>query len=114
MLKIFYNKNSEQIQNYVNHHKGFKNFTKYILKYDNSDLKGKTVKFDSIKYSVLLKLRQNDTLQIWGGLHQSNRFDEIEKIQIITNNRDTTEVFGNTFREVFDEKVNGFYLYTVK
>lgn len=113
ILKIFYNKNSKEIEEYVNHHKGFKNFTKYILKYKNPDFKSRTVKFDSIKYSVSLNLIKNDTLRIWGGMHQSNQFGEIQKIHIITKTRDTTEIFGNKFREVFDEKLNGYYLYTV-
>ncbi|SHF77436.1 hypothetical protein SAMN05443549_101301 [Flavobacterium fluvii] len=110
-IDIKYNQNNEMIEKYVKHHNGFEGFVKFIRDYYNSS-KGNLIKMDSSKYTATIELNKKDTLRIWGGIHQSNDFDEIEEIVIRSNKKQTT-IKGEDFQDVFD-KNGSVYIYTVQ
>jgi hypothetical protein len=110
-VNIKYNHNNQNIKNYVKIHNGFEKFVKFILDYQGFN--GKLVAIDSSKYTATFELNQKDTLVIWGGIRQSNDFDEIDEVIVYPNKRKTT-IKGEDIQDVFFEKNLGFYIYTVK
>jgi hypothetical protein len=110
-VTIKYNKNNEEIKGYKQIHKGFENFVKFIQNYRGS--KVSLIATDASKYTATFKLNQKDTLEIWGGLHQSNNFDEIEEVMTYSNNLKTT-IKGEDIQNVFSEKRRGIYIYTIE
>ena len=109
-VTIKYNRNDEMIKSYLQHHNGFENFVKFIRNYNSS--RGNLIAIDSSKYIATVELNKKDTLEIWGGIRQSNDFDEIDEIVIHYNKRQTT-INGEDFQDVFD-KNQTYYIYTVK
>lgn len=109
-VDIKYNPNDEMIKKYVKNYNGFEGFVKFIRDYDSSN--GNLIKMDSSKYTATIELNKRDTLQIWGGIRQSNDFDEIEKIVIRSNKKQTT-IKGEDFQDIFD-KNGSVYTYTVE
>jgi hypothetical protein len=109
-VDIKYNHNDEMIRKYVKHHNGFEEFVKFIRDYNGSN--GNLIKMDSSKYIATVELDKKDTLQIWGGIRQSNDFEEIEEIVISSNKKQTT-IKGEDFQDIFD-KNSSFYIYTVE
>ncbi|WP_298397712.1 hypothetical protein [Flavobacterium sp.] len=112
-LKIYYNANSEKIKDYIDHHKNFENFSKFIVKYNNYNFK-KDIINDSIEKSTLIKLSPKDSFTIWGGIFQLENFDEIEKIELINSNNQITEIKGSEISTSFELKEGVTYLYTIK
>ena len=109
-VDIKYNRNDEMIEKYIKSYNGFEEFVKFIRDYNSS--KGNLIKMDSSKYIATVDLNKKDTLQIWGGIRQSNDFDEIEEI-IIRSNKKQITIKGEDFQDVFD-KNGGCYIYTVE
>lgn len=109
-VDIKYNRNDEIIKKYIKDYNGFEEFVKFIREYNSS--KGNLTTTDLSKYVATIELNKKDTLQIWGGIRQSNDFDEIEEI-IIHSNKKQTKIRGEDFQYVFDKK-GAFYIYTVK
>jgi phage anti-repressor protein len=110
VINIKYNDDNQSIKDYMKIHNGFENFVKFITDYQGYN--GKLITIDSSKHIATFELNQKDTLVIWGGIRQSNDFDEIEKIVINSNKKQTT-IKGEDFQDVFDENQT-FYIYTVK
>ena len=99
------------MKKYVKNYNGFEKFVKFIRNYDNSG--GNLIAVDSSNYIATVELNNKDTLQIWGGIRQSNDFDEIEEIVIRSNKKQTT-IKGEDIEDVFFKKSFGFYIFTVK
>lgn len=112
-VKIYYNTNSEKIQEYLNQHKSFESFSKFILKYNNTNFQNK-ISVNSNESSASIKIKKNDTLIIWGGLHQSKDFNEIKKVEIFILDKEKVEISGSNISDVFEKKDGGLYLFTVK
>ena len=110
IIDIKYDRNNQTIKDYVKIHAGFENFVKFIQNYDGSG--GKLIAADTTKYIATFALNQKDTLVIWGGIRQSNDFDEIDEVVVYSNKSQTT-IKGEDFQDVFD-KNQAFYIYTVK
>lgn len=110
-VDIKYNQNDEMIEKYVEGYNGFEKFEKFIKDYQGFG--GKLVAIDSSRYIVTFEIKQKDTLVIWGGIRQSNDFDEIDEI-VIRSNKKQTAIKGEDIEDVFFEKSFGFYIYTVK
>jgi hypothetical protein len=110
IIDIKYDRNNQTIKDYVKIHNGFENFVKFIQNYDGSD--GKLIATDTSKYIATFALNQKDTLVIWGGIRQSNDFDEIDEVVVHSNKRQT-KIKGEDFQDVFN-KNQAFYIYTVK
>lgn len=113
VLNIYYNTDSEIVKDYIDQYKNFENFSKFIIKYNNSKFK-KDIISDSIEKSVSIKINPKDTFIIWGGLHQSKDFNEIEKIEIINSSKQITPIIGSEISTVFEAKKGNSYLYTIK
>lgn len=111
IVTIKYNKKNEEIKGSKQIHKGFESFVKFIQNYNGS--KVSLIATDSSKYTATFKLNQKDTLEIWGGLHQSNNFDEIEEVITYSNNLKTT-IKGEDIQNFFLEKSRGIYIYTIE
>ncbi|REG99177.1 hypothetical protein [Flavobacterium aquicola] len=109
-VDIKYNQNDEMIQKYIKSYNGFEEFVKFIQDYNSSN--GNLIKMDLSKYIATIELNKKDTLQIWGGIRQSNDFDEIEEIVIRSNKKQTT-IKGENIQDIFD-KNGSFYIYTVE
>ena len=109
-IDIKYNHNDEMIRKYVKQHNGFEEFVKFIRDYNGSN--GNLIKIDSSKYTTTVELNKKDTLEIWGGIRQSNDFDEIDEIIIHSNKKQTT-LKGEDFQDLFD-KDGPYYIYTVE
>jgi phage anti-repressor protein len=109
-VNIKYNDDNQSIKDYMKTHNGFENFVKFITDYQGYN--GKPISIDSSKHIATFELNQKDTLVIWGGIRQSNDFDEIEEI-IINSNKKQTTIKGEDFQDIFD-KNQTFYIYTVK
>ena len=108
---IKYNQNNQSIKKYIQTHKSFEKFVKFIHGYSGS--KGDLVGIDTTKYIATFELNKKDTLEIWGGIRQSNDFDEIEEVIVYPNKIETT-IKGQDIEDVFLKKSFGFYIYTVK
>jgi hypothetical protein len=109
-VDIKYNRNDEMIKKYIKSYNGFEEFVKFIRDYNSSS--GNLIKMDSSKYIATVELNKKDTLEIWGGVHQSNNFEEIEEIVIRSNKKQIT-IKGKDFQDVFD-KNGAFYIYTIE
>lgn len=72
-VDIKYNRNDEMIKKYIKSYNGFGEFVKFIREYNSST--GNLIKMDSSKYTATIELNKKDTLEIWGGINQSNDFD---------------------------------------
>jgi hypothetical protein len=109
-VDIKYNHNDEMIRKCVKNYNGFEGFVKFIRDYNGSN--GNLIKMDSSKYTATVELNKKDTLEIWGGIRQSNDFDEIEEIVIRSNKKQTT-IKGEDFQDIFDKK-GSYYIYTIE
>ena len=111
IVNIKYNRNNEIIKRYIKNYNGFEKSEKFIRNYYGS--KENLIAIDSSKYIATVELNKKDTLGIWGGIRQSNNFDEIEEI-VIHSNKKQIIIKGGDIQDIFFEKSLGFYIYTVK
>jgi len=109
-VKISYS-NNETVKKYVDGNKGFGNFVRFIWNYQGSD--GKLISIDSTDYSATIELKPKDTLDIWGGIHQSDDFDEIDEVTISKDYNKKT-IKGYDIQTKFEKQQGGLYIYTVK
>ncbi|WGK95026.1 MULTISPECIES: hypothetical protein [Flavobacterium] len=111
IVNIKYNKQNEEIKSYKQIHNGFENFVNFIQEYNGS--KGNLIAIDSTNFIATFELNQRDTLEIWGGIRQSNDFEEIEEVNIYPNKIKKT-IKGEDIHNIFFERNQGFYIYTIK
>lgn len=109
-LKIYYNQDSDQIKHYIKEKKGFAKFIKYNVKNYNPNYPNK-IYIDSIRSYAGLKINENDTLYIWGGMGITKEFSDIKKIEIIFTDKKKIEIDGSKINKIFEEKQGGLYVY---